>query len=84
MANKSSLRKHEILGLCYQFIGATAFGLGIYFTVLLATRPILYKSAAYAAHGNEWLLFPLFFGLGGLLWTLGAIELKEALPGHKR
>lgn len=78
------MRKHEILGLVYQFIGATSFGFGLYFTVVLAVRPLLYNSAAYSASGNEWLLFPLFFGLAGLLWTLGGIELKEALPGHRR
>ncbi|MBR9703186.1 hypothetical protein GOV10_04060 [Candidatus Woesearchaeota archaeon] len=84
MAKKSSLRKHEILGLIYQFIGATSLGFGIYFSLVLAIRPMLYNSVAHGAAGNEWLLFPLFFGLGGLLWTLGGIEIKEALPGHKR
>lgn len=79
---KGNLRKHEILGLVYQFLGATAFGLGIYFAAWFAIRPL--KSGAFAVHGAEWLLFPVFFGLGALLWTLGAIEVKEALPGHRR
>lgn len=81
---KANLRKHEILGLIYQFIGATSLGIGVYFAVWFAIRPLYYRSLAYAIAGGEWLLFPLFFGLGGLLWSLGAIEIKEALPGHKR
>ena len=77
----SSFRKHEILGLFYQFIGMTSIGIGLYFAVWFAIRPLLYNSAAYTMTTGEWILFPLFFGLGGLLWSLGTIEIKEAMPG---
>ena len=80
----ANLRKHELLGLFYQFIGATCIGIGIYFSVWFGVRPVVYESVALAVNGIEWLFFPLFFGLGGLLWSLGSIEVKEALPGHKR
>jgi len=81
---EANLRKHELLGLIYQFLGATSIGIGIYFAVWFAIRPLYYRSITYAVGGAEWLFFPLFFGLGGLLWSLGAVEIKEALPGHAR
>lgn len=84
MGNKANLRKHEILGLFYQLIGATSVGVGIYYAVWFAVKPLVYGSVALTPSGSDWWLFPLFFGLGGLLWTLGGIEIKEALPGHRR
>lgn len=74
-------RKHEILGLVYQFIGMTSIGIGIYFAVSFAVRPIINQSVLFTVQTGEWLLFPLFFGLGGVLWALGTIEIKEAMPG---
>lgn len=84
MASKANLRKHEVLGLFYQFLGATCIGIGIYHAVWFAIRPLYFKSLALQISNSEWWFFPLFFGLGGLLWSLGSIELKEALPGHRR
>lgn len=84
MKKRTNLRLHEILGLIYQFLGTSSIGVGIYYAVWYGVRPILYRNAAYAPAGWEWIIFPLFFGLGGLLWSLGSIEVKEALPGHKR
>jgi len=78
---KQNLRQHEILGLFYQFLGATSVGIGIYWSVWAGTRSILLRQPSLVA-GSEWLLFPLLFGLGGLLWSFGAIELKEAKPGY--
>ncbi len=80
---RGSFRTHEILGLLYQFLGATSIGLGLYATVWLATRSIAYRTITPAS-GAEWLLFPLLFGVGALLWSLGSIELKEAKPGYRR
>lgn len=84
MASKANLRKHEILGLFYQLVGATSFGIGVYFAVWFAVKPLAYGTLAVTPSGSDWWLFVLFFGLGGLLWSLGSIEIKEALPGHRR
>lgn len=81
---EKGLRKHELLGLLYQFIGATSIGIGIYFAIWFGVRPVVYRSTEFAVSGTEWLLFPLLFGLGAVLWTLGNVEVKEAIPGHKR
>jgi hypothetical protein len=76
-----NLRRHEVLGLVYQFLGASSIGIGIYYAVWAATRSIYYRSVATVS-GWEWLLFPLLFGVGAVLWSLGHIELKEAQPGY--
>ena len=78
---KQNLRKHEILGLLYQFLGASCVGIGIYWAVWAGVRTIHYRTVALVS-GTEWLLFPLLFGVGAVLWSLGTIELKEAIPGY--
>ena len=84
MITKGNLRKHEILGLVYQLIAGTCFGLGLYYVVWGAVRPLYFKSLDYTIGGKEYWLFPLFFGVSFVLWSLGKIELKEALPGNRR
>jgi len=81
---KSNLRKHEIIGLVMMFLSGTCLGIGLYLTFWGANRPIFYGSLDYLIKGKEFLLFPLFYGLAALLWALGNIEIKEALPGKKR
>jgi hypothetical protein len=76
-----NLRRHEVLGLVYQFLGATCIGIGIYYAVWAATRSAYYRTLI-TVRGWEWLLFPLLFGVGAILWSLGRIELKEAQPGY--
>jgi len=84
MVSDKNLRNHEILGLLYQLIGATSVGVGIYFAVWFAVKPLLYGSPAFVPQATDWFLLFIFFGLGALLWSLGGIEIKEALPGHRR
>ncbi|MEK6923251.1 MAG: hypothetical protein AABW84_00945 [Nanoarchaeota archaeon] len=79
---KHNLRKHEAIGLILVFTGATWLGFGIYGTLLAANRLLLTQVPLIA--GKELLLFPLFFGVGALLLSLGKIELREALPGKGR
>jgi len=81
---KHNLRKHEILGLVFLFIAGSLLGLGLYLTAWAAYRPIFYGSSAYLLKGKELLLFPLIFGTAAVLWALGRIELKEAMPGKRR
>lgn len=76
-----NLRQHEVLGLFYHFLGATCIGLGVYYAVWSATRSIVSRSLA-TPQGVEWVVFPVLFGFGGVLWTLGSIEVKEAQPGY--
>lgn len=59
-------------------------GIGLYVVLWGANRPLFYGSLDQLIRGREFLLFPLFFGLGALLWVLGKIELREAMPGKKR
>ncbi len=70
-----------MLGLLYQFLGASSIGIGIYWSVWAGVRTIHYRSISLVS-GGEWLLFPLLFGVGAVLWSLGSIELKEAEPGY--
>jgi len=82
---KHNLRKHEVIGLILIFLAATSIGIGIYLTLLGAIgRPLLHQSSDYFIKGKEFILFPIFFGIGAILWALGRIELKEALPGKNR
>ena len=81
----SNLRKHEVIGLILVFLAATSIGIGLYLTLLGAIgRPLLHQSSDYFIKGKEFALFPIFFGIGAVLWVLGGIELKEALPGKNR
>jgi len=77
-----NLRKHEHMGLLLIFLGASWLGLGLYSTLLAANRLLLAQVPLIA--GRELLIFPIFYGLGALLVTLGNIELREALPGKNR
>ena len=67
------------MGLFLVFLGATWLGFGIYGTLLGANRLLL--ANATLPSGHELAAFPVFYGLGAVLLVLGAIELKEALPG---
>lgn len=82
---KTNLRRHEIIGLIMIFFAGTLFGIGLYFTFVGAVRPLFYGGdPAYLIRGKEYLLFPLFYGLAFLLYSLGKIEIKEAMPGKNR
>ncbi|MAG08101.1 hypothetical protein CMO89_01400 [Candidatus Woesearchaeota archaeon] len=77
-----NIRKHEFIGLLLIFLAGTCLGIGLYLTIWGANRPIFYNSLDYLIKGKEMLIFPIFFGIGGILWVLGKIELKEAMPGR--
>jgi hypothetical protein len=79
----ANLRRHEYMGLMLIFLSGTLIGLGLYITIWGAVRPLYYDNLDYLIQGKELLLFPLFYGLGFVLWSLGKIELKEAMPGKK-
>jgi len=79
----SNLRKNEVWGLIYQFIGATSIGAGIYYAVWAAVRSIYYRTLMTPS-GWEYLLFALFFGVGAILYSFGSIEIKEVPPSHKK
>ena len=81
---KSNLKKHELIGLLMVFFSGTLIGLGLLGTFWLANRPLILGANAPLVTGKEILLFPLFYGLGFILWVLGNIELKEAMPGKRR
>jgi len=80
----ANLRKHEVVGLILVFLSGCLLGIGLYITFWGANRPLFHGSLDFLIHGKEFLLFPLFYGFGFVLWSLGQIELKEALPGKKR
>lgn len=77
------LRKNELWGLFYQFIGATTIGAGIYYAVWAAVRSIYYKTIMTPST-IEYLLFAVFFGIGAVLYSFGSIEIKEVQPSHKK
>jgi hypothetical protein len=79
----STMRKHEVLGLVYQFLGATSIGIGIFIAFWYAVRPSKFGIAAMPS-GLDWAVFPLFFGIGAILWSLGSIELKDVEPTSRR
>lgn len=82
---KHNVKKHEFIGLALIFLAATSIGIGLYFTLMGAIgRPLLHQSSDYFLGKKEMLLFPIFYGVGALLWAIGKIELKEALPGKNR
>jgi len=58
------------------FLGATSIGIGCYFAVWYAMRPLYYRTMAFAPSGTDWIVFPLFFGLGGLFWLIGTLYIK--------
>jgi len=79
---RSNLRHHEIIGLFLVFLGATWLGFALYGTMLAANRLLLSQVPLIA--GKELLVFPIFYGLGALMFALGQIELREAMPGKGR
>lgn len=79
-----NLRKYELIGLLLIFLSGTSLGIGIYIASWGANRPLFYGSLEHLIKGRELLIFPLFFGTAALLWALGHIELREAMPGKKR
>ena len=79
----TTMRKHEVLGLVYQFLGATSIGIGIFIAFWYGTRPLKFGIDAMPA-GLDWAVFPLFFGIGAVLWSLGSIELKDVEPTSRR
>ena len=82
---KHNVRIHEFIGLILIFLGATCFGIGLYLTLVGAIgRPLLHQDSDYFLKLKDFVLFPIFYGIGALLWSLGKIELKEALPGKNR
>ena len=81
---KSNLKKHEFIGLVMIFLSGTLLGMGLYITFWGANRPLFYGSLEQLIRGKEFLLFPMFYGLGLVLFALGQIELKEALPGKRQ
>ncbi len=81
---KYNIAKHELIGLILIFLGATSLGIGLYISFWGAVRPLFYGSTEYLIRNKELLLFPLFYGGGALLLTLGVIELKEMRPGRKK
>ena len=82
---KHNVKVHEFIGLILLFLAATSIGIGLYLTLLGAVgRPLLNASSNFFLQGKEFILFPLFYGVGAVLWAIGRIELKEALPGKNR
>ncbi|MFH2021454.1 MAG: hypothetical protein ABIJ34_08645 [archaeon] len=80
----SNLKKHEIIGLLMIFLSGTLIGFGLYLTFWGANRPLFFGRLDQLISGREFLLFPMFYGLGLVLFELGKIELKEAMPGKNR
>ena len=79
----SNLKRHEFIGLVMLFLSGTLIGVGLYMTFWGANRPLFHGSLNYLISGKEYLIFPLFYGLGFVFWALGNIELKEAMPGKR-
>lgn len=77
-----NLKRHEHIGLFLIFVGATWMGFAIYGTLLAANRMLVPQMPLIA--GKELLIFPLFYGFAALIIMLGAIELREVLPGKNR
>ncbi len=80
----SNLKRHEFIGLLMMFAAGTLLGLGLYLTLWGANRPLYYGSLDQLMRGKEFLLFPLFYGFSFVLFALGQVELKEALPGKRK
>jgi len=76
---KHNLRRHEFIGFALMFAGFSWFGFALYGTLLASNRLLLANIPLIA--GRELLLFPLFYGIAGILIAFGYVELSEALPG---
>lgn len=79
---KTNLKHHEGIGLFLIFVGATWLGFALYGTLLAGNRILVTQLPLIS--GKELLIFPIFYGLGALLMTLGWIEIKELMPGKRR
>lgn len=77
MKFKHNLDPHEIAGLFLVFIGASCFGVGLYYIV----RSAIVGGNLFA---KDIFIFPALFGIGILIYELGKIELKEIQPGKRR
>ncbi len=76
----SNLMRHEMIGLVLLFLAGACAGIGLYFTIWFAVRPLFYQNIAFAIRVNEFLLLPIFYGAAAVLWSFGRIELKESGP----
>ena len=74
-----NLRVHEVIGLILIFLGTTCLGIGLYITIYVGVGQFM---GEVELRGIDYLLFPLFFGVGSLLYSLGKIELKGVVPGR--
>ena len=81
---RSTLKKHEFVGLIMIFISGALLGLGLYMTFWAAVRPLYYSSLDYLLKWNEVLFLMFIFAMSYLMNALGKIEIKEALPGSKK
>ncbi len=81
---KFNLKMNELIGLFMLFLSGILIGMGLYVTFWGANRPLLFGSMEYLLRGKEFIIFPLFYGLGFVLWALGHIELKEAMPRRRK
>jgi hypothetical protein len=79
---KTNLKKHELAGLFLVFVGSTWLGIGLYSTLLAANRILLANVPLIS--GKDLIIFPLFYGLSALMFVMGKIELREAMPGKGR
>jgi hypothetical protein len=76
---RHNVKHHEFVGFVLVFAGFSWMGFAVYGTMLAANRLLLANIPLIA--GKELLLFPLFYGIAGLLVTFGFVELRESLPG---
>ena len=81
---RSNFKVHEIIGIFMIFLGGTMIGLGVYFTVWGVMRAIYHNDLSFLFSAKELLVFPFFYGLGFVLYSLGQIELRDAIPGRRR
>ena len=79
---KYNLKIHELIGLVMIFLAGSLLGFGLYITFWGAIRVLYNNSDLLGA--QEFLLFPMCYGWAFVLYELGKIELKEAMPGRRR
>ena len=76
---RHNVKHHEFIGFVLIFGGSSWLGFALYGTMLAANRLLVANIPLIA--GRELLLFPLFYGIAGLLIAFGWVELSESLPG---
>ncbi len=81
---RSNLKKHEFIGLLMIFLAGALLALGFYLINWAANRPLYYSSLSYMIKSYELIFVMVIFGVAFVLWSLGQVELKEAMPGSKR